>query len=131
MGETSGGSGVSKAVFFAEGSGGGTQSFTVQYNPKDFKFDKKVSWKPSEEQGQESTLEFQKATPANMSMELIFDTTHDKSDVRTVWVHQLLALTNPVITGWLSRLTNPPMLKILRANNIKPTCRHKTLEIVR
>ena len=115
MGETSGGSGVSKAVFFAESSGGGTQSFTVQYNPKDFKFDKKVSWKPSEEQGQESTLEFQKATPANMSMELIFDTTHDKSDVRTVWVHKLLALTNPVIApvggeaGNLEK-TRPPVV---------------------
>ena len=57
--------------------------------------DKKVSWKEHDDQGQEGSLEFQKATPATMSMELIFDTTHDKSDVRTVWVNRLLSLTNP------------------------------------
>ena len=98
MAEASGGSGVSKAVFFAESSGGGSKSFTVQYNPKDFKFDKKVSWKEHDDQGQEGSLEFQKATPATMSMELLFDTTHDKSDVRTVWVNRLLSLTNPVVS---------------------------------
>ena len=91
MAEASGGSGVSKAVFFAEAEGGASKSFTVQYNPKDFKFDKKVSWKEHDDQGQEGSLEFQKATPATMSMELIFDTTHDKSDVRTVWVNRLSA----------------------------------------
>ena len=36
MAEASGGSGVSKAVFFAEAEGGASKSFTVQYNPKDF-----------------------------------------------------------------------------------------------
>ena len=97
MAEASGGSGVSKAVFFAEAEGGASKSFTVQYNPKDFKFDKKVSWKEHDDQGQEGSLEFQKATPATMSMELIFDTTHDKSDVRTVWVNRLLSLTIPVV----------------------------------
>ena len=97
MAEASGGSGVSKAVFFAEAEGGASKSFTVQYNPKDFKFDKKVSWKEHDDQGQEGSLEFQKATPATMSMELIFDTTHDKSDVRTAWVNRLLSLTNPVV----------------------------------
>ena len=71
MAEASGGSGVSKAVFFAEAEGGASKSFTVQYNPKDFKFDKKVSWKEHDDQGQEGSLEFQKATPATMSMELI------------------------------------------------------------
>lgn len=113
MAEASGGSGVSKAVFFAEGACGGSKSFTVQYNPKDFKFDKKVSWKEHDDQGQEGSLEFQKATPATMSMDLHFDTTHDKSDVRTVWVNRLLSLTNPIVTpvgGEAGKLekTRPP-----------------------
>jgi hypothetical protein len=97
MGEASGGSGVSKAVFTAEGTCGGETSFCVQYNPKDFKFDKTVTWSPQADAGKEATLEFQKVTPASMSMELIFDTTHDQSDVRTVWVNRLLSLTNPVV----------------------------------
>tara|TARA_B100000530_G_scaffold146577_1_gene91835 strand:- start:63 stop:791 length:729 start_codon:yes stop_codon:yes gene_type:complete len=94
MAEASGGSGVSKAVFFAETSGGETTSFTVQYNPKDFKYDKSVTWKPHEVQGKLGPLEFQKSSPATMSMELMFDTTHDGSDVRKVWVNRLLCLTN-------------------------------------
>tara|TARA_B100000575_G_C23116318_1_gene645362 strand:- start:678 stop:1394 length:717 start_codon:yes stop_codon:yes gene_type:complete len=91
MAEASGGSGVSKAIFVAEGG----KSFAVQYNPKDFKFDKSVTWQPHKDQGTESPLEFQKVNPATMAMELIFDTTHDQSDVRTVWVNRLLSLTNP------------------------------------
>ncbi|MFT5679336.1 MAG: hypothetical protein ACI8RZ_000240 [Myxococcota bacterium] len=83
---------VSKAQFCAE-----TGTFPVQYNPVNFKFDKPVSWKEHDEQGQESKLEFQKSQPANISMELIYDTTNSGSDVRQTWVDQLLALTNPVI----------------------------------
>ncbi len=86
-------SGVTKARFESEN---GT-SFETQYNPKDFKFDKKVTWQEHKDQGQESALEFQKNTPASMSMELTFDTTHNKGDVRTTWVNKLLALTNPSV----------------------------------
>ena len=83
---------VSKAQFCAE-----TGTFPVQYNPVNFKFDKPVSWKEHDEQGQESKLEFQKAQPANITMELFFDTTNSGGDVRTSWVNKLLELTNPVI----------------------------------
>ena len=83
---------VSKAQFCAE-----TGTFSVQYNPVNFKFDKPVSWKEHDEQGQESKLEFQKAQPANISMELMFDTTNSGGDVRQTWVNKLLELTNPVI----------------------------------
>lgn len=85
--------GVTKARFESEN---GT-SFETQYNPKDFKFDKKVTWQEHKDQGQESALEFQKNTPASMAMELTFDTTHNKGDVRTTWVNKLLALTNPSV----------------------------------
>jgi hypothetical protein len=83
---------VSKAQFCAE-----TGTFPVQYNPVNFKFDKPVAWKEHDEQGQESKLEFQKAQPANISMELVFDTTNSGGDVRQSWVNKLLELTNPVI----------------------------------
>ena len=84
---------VEKAKFLPEcGS-----PLTIQYNPVNFKFDKPVSWKEAESQGQESQLEFQKVQPASVSMELIFDTTHDDNDVRQVWVNKLLAMTNPTI----------------------------------
>ncbi len=72
-------------------------TFTVQYNPKEFKVDKKVSWKELDEQGQnESPLEFQKGSPRTISMELMFDNTHEESptSVYEGWVKQLLAMTN-------------------------------------
>jgi hypothetical protein len=90
MSATSGGS-VQKAWFWNEDT---SDWFDVQYNPTNFKFNKKVDWKESDEQGQEAKLEYQKATPAEMSCELVFDTTGDGNDVRTVWVNNLLFLTN-------------------------------------
>lgn len=86
---------VTKAKFIGLEAGG---SFDVQYNPKEFKFDKPVSWKEHDDQGQEGALEFQKNTPATMTVELVFDTTKDNSDVRATWVNGLLALTNPDAT---------------------------------
>jgi len=85
--------GVTKAKFGGEE----VTVFTVQYNPVNFKFDKPVSWKEHDEQGKESKLEFQKSQPANISMELIFDTTNSNTDVRQGWVNKLLELTNPTV----------------------------------
>jgi len=73
------------------------ETFTVQYNPKEFKVDKKVSWKEVDEQGKDpSPLEFQKGSPRTITMELMFDTTNEETetDVFSVWVEQLLAMTN-------------------------------------
>ena len=73
------------------------ETFTVQYNPKEFKVDKKVSWKEVDEQGKDpSPLEFQKGSPRTITMELMFDTTVEETetDVFSVWVEQLLAMTN-------------------------------------
>lgn len=94
MSGASGGS-VDKAFFYNMDAG---SYFTVQYNPKDFKFNKAVSWKEHDDQGQEASLEFQKNSPATMQVELIFDTTQDLSDVREVWVNKVLELTNPDYT---------------------------------
>ena len=87
-------SGVSKAMFI--GLDGG-ETFEVQYNPKELKFDKPVSWKEHDNQGKAGTLEFQKVTPATIQIELVFDTTKDYSDVRDMWVNKLLSLTNPEV----------------------------------
>jgi len=81
---------VTKAMFYPENSG----PFPVQYNPVNFKLDKPVSWKEHDEQGQESKLEFQKVQPATISMELIFDTTHEDKNVSKVWVEKVLEMTN-------------------------------------
>lgn len=92
---STGGGSVEKAWFFNEDTG---SCFDLQYNPKEFKFDKPVQWQPHDEQGNESTLEFQKAQPATMVVDVLFDTTADGSDVRNSWVNKLLELTNPEIT---------------------------------
>jgi len=88
-------SGVSKAFFYGVDGG---ESFEVQYNPKELKFDKPVSWKEHDDQGQAGALEFQKVTPATIQIELIFDTTKDSADVRDSWVNKLLSLTNPEVS---------------------------------
>ncbi len=86
-----------KATFsLLEGGSAGT-TFTVQYNPKEFKVDKKVAWKEVEEQGKsKSPLEFQKGSPRTLTMELYFDNTHMESptSVYDDWVEKLLAATN-------------------------------------
>lgn len=81
-----------KAAFYAVDT---PTVFQVQYNPRELKFDKGLSWKEHDDQGQPSALEFQKASPASIELELIFDTTSDRSDVRVTWVNKLLELTNP------------------------------------
>ncbi len=88
----SGGS-LERAKFWAlDGSG---DEFEVQYNPKELKVDKKVSWKEHDDQGQdEASLEFQKGSPQSLAMELMFDTTIDGTNVFETWVTGLLALTN-------------------------------------
>jgi hypothetical protein len=105
----SGGS-LEKAMFIA---GGGCAPLTVQYNPVNFKFDKKVSWKEHNEQGQEGSLEFQTNSPASMSCELHFDTTKDGVDVREVWVNKLLAMTNPdvAVVGEQGSKKRPPKVE--------------------
>jgi hypothetical protein len=87
------GSNVSKAWFFNIDGG---EYFEVQYNPTTFQFDQAATWNEQEEAGKKSPLEFQKIPPAQVGMELLFDTTHDGSDVRTSWVNKLLFLTNPI-----------------------------------
>ncbi len=86
------GGSVTKALFVPENG----PSFKVQFNPTQFQFNKAVEWTPHDDQGQESTLEFQKNSPASITMELYFDTTHQGyGDVRTLWVNTLLSMTNP------------------------------------
>ena len=86
------GGSVTKALFVPENG----PSFKVQFNPTQFQFNKAVEWSPHDDQGQESTLEFQKNSPASISMELYFDTSHESmGDVRAQWVNGLLSMTNP------------------------------------
>lgn len=94
MSEASGGN-VEKAFFWNVDL---QEYFDLQYNPKDFKFNKKVSWKEHDDQGKVGSLEFQKSSPATLSVDLMFDSTKDKGDVRKVWVNKLLELVNPEYT---------------------------------
>ena len=89
------------------------RTFSVQYNPKEFKVDKAVSWKEHDDQGQTNAgLEFQKGAPLIVTMELLFDTTHDGSDVRNR-VQGLMAFTNADVpaTGEGADKKRPPRLQ--------------------
>lgn len=89
--------GNSKATFTSLDGGG---SFTVQYNPKEFKLDKAVSWEETQTQGQSGNfVQFQKGSPMTASMDLYFDTTNTDppGNVQTEWVGPLLALTKATV----------------------------------
>jgi hypothetical protein len=135
-GTTSGGS-PAKATFEAlEGKKG---TFTVQYNPKEFKEDRKVSWKEVDTQGQDKpSLEFQQGSPRSVSMELLFDTTTDQKvpknggsvpepqSVYTQWVEPLMSLTNvnvqPSTGESAKQRKNRPTTVLFTWGNYKLTC---------
>ncbi|HNC94967.1 MAG TPA: LysM peptidoglycan-binding domain-containing protein [Myxococcota bacterium] len=82
-----------KASFI--GIEGSSANFAVQYNPREFSVSKSVTWEEAETQGDSTQpIQYQKGAPMSATMELIFDTTHDGSDVKTTWVNGLLSLTN-------------------------------------
>jgi hypothetical protein len=95
-GTTSGGNPTKATFSILEGSNAG-KVFTVQYNPKEFKEDKKVAWKEADAQGQNKPpLEFQKGSPRTLTIDLIFDTTNSatETNVYKEWVEPLMAMTN-------------------------------------
>jgi hypothetical protein len=98
-----------KACFHILEGDSANQTFTVQYNPKEFKVDKKVSWKEVDEQGKDpSPLEFQKGSPRTITMELMFDTTNTETqaDVFEAWVQKLLVMTNADATPQTGEATD-------------------------
>ena len=82
MSVASGGS-VDKAWFFNEETG---VWFEVQYNPLSFNLERSAKWDEKPVPGNAPTLEYGGTALATASMELMFDTTHDGSDVRSSWV---------------------------------------------
>jgi hypothetical protein len=86
--------GSEKASFVSISGESSPKSFTVQYNPKEFKVNKSLTWKDYEVQGQTANpTQFQKGAPMTASFDLIFDTTADGENVQTAWVEALLDLT--------------------------------------
>jgi hypothetical protein len=85
---------MEKARFDVENSG----FFEVQYNPEKFQVDRATTWHEASEQGKKSGLEYQKTAPAMLSMELIFDTSIEGSDVRTTWINRMVDTLDPHVT---------------------------------
>ena len=87
--------GSEKASFVSITGESKKKTFTVQYNPKEFKVNKSLTWKDYEVQGQTANpTQFQKGAPMTASFDLIFDTTADGENVQSVWVEALLDLTD-------------------------------------
>jgi len=75
-----------------------SKSFTFQFNPKEVKLNKKLTWKVPEESGQDKNLpEFQKGDPILMQFDAYFDTTLEQgtASVNERWINGLLDLTKP------------------------------------
>ncbi len=92
--------------------GGG---ITCHFNPKDLKLTKKVSWKPKDAQGKNmGVLEFSGGSPAQITLELLFDTTESGGDVRTD-TNKLLEMTL-IEKGKIDAETNlgePPRVRFI------------------
>lgn len=72
--------------------------FFVQYNPKEFKVSRSVSWQEHPEVGQdEGSLEYQRGSALGVSMELIFDTTHSGQNVKQTWIDPLARMTHATV----------------------------------
>ncbi len=70
-------------------------AFEVQYNPKEFRVEKSLTWQEANNQGLSTNpIQFQKGAPMTASFDLVFDTTADGANVQKVWVDKLLSLTN-------------------------------------
>lgn len=101
------GGSASKATFLSLDNGE-AELFKVQYNPKEFRVEKSLTWEEAKTQGQSTNpIQFQKGAPMTASFDLIFDTTVSEGagptssatpgNVQKVWVDKLLSLTNATI----------------------------------
>ena len=70
---------------------------TVQYNPEKLQLDRTASWTEAKQQGKLSGLEFQKVSPAKLTMLLKFDTSIKGDDVRELFVNRLIDAMLPKI----------------------------------
>lgn len=90
---------------------GGT--FTVQFNPKEFKLDEKANWKASDEhQKDKPLLTYEKGEPSVLTVDLVFDTT-DGGNVYTQFVKPLRALLTADVSksdGQGNQIKRPPYL---------------------
>ncbi len=97
--EASAKQGGSKATFTSLDKGSPV-TFTVQYNPKEFRVEKSVTWSEAATPGIENNvIEYQKGAPMTASFDLIFDTTSESGvqNVQKVWVEPLMALTSAAV----------------------------------
>ena len=101
------GGSASKATFLSLDNGN-AELFKVQYNPKEFRVEKSLTWEEAKTQGQSTNpIQFQKGAPMTASFDLLFDTTVSEGaspttsttpgNVQKVWVDKLLSLTNATI----------------------------------
>ena len=91
--------GGSKATFTSLDKGSPV-TFTVQYNPKEFRVEKSVTWSEAQTPGiDKNVIEYQKGAPMTASFDLIFDTTSESGvqNVQKVWVEPLMALTSAAV----------------------------------
>ncbi|MCB9699145.1 MAG: LysM peptidoglycan-binding domain-containing protein, partial [Alphaproteobacteria bacterium] len=64
--------------------------FFVQFNPKEFKLDEKANWKASDEHENDvPLLTYEKGEPTVVTMDLVFDSTDDGTDVYKKYVEPL------------------------------------------
>jgi len=89
------------------------QTFTVQFNPKEFKLDEKANWKASDEhQKDKPLLTYEKGEPSVLTVDLVFDTT-DGGNVYTQFVKPLRALLTADVEkadGQGNNIKRPPYL---------------------
>jgi hypothetical protein len=100
------------------------QTFTVQFNPKEFKLDEKANWKASDEhQKDKPLLTYEKGEPSVLTVDLVFDTT-DGGNVYSQFVKPLRALLTADVEkadGQGNQIKRPPYL-IFSWGNFSMNC---------
>jgi len=92
---------------------GGSESDAVvfQFNPTEFSVNRAIQWSEAAQKGANtSKLEFKGGQPAQITLQLFFDTTDCGHDVRTEFTNELwkLAMVDPRNRGPRSRKAEPP-----------------------
>ncbi|MCC7366407.1 MAG: LysM peptidoglycan-binding domain-containing protein [Dehalococcoidia bacterium] len=88
------------------------ESVTCEFNPNSYTFTKTNQWAESQTRGTNSpTLDFTSGSPADLTMELFFDTYTTGEDVRTKYTNALwkLALVNPDKKDPKTNQSRPPV----------------------
>jgi hypothetical protein len=86
----------------------------AQYNPKEISIEETTGWnaKDDDKDKHRFTVEFTHSSPRTLSMELLFDTYEEGTDVTKTYVDKLRQLTSVIDPDGAERYKQPPIVLV-------------------